>query len=83
MVEKMGRKLMTGDVIELPHMREDLLLDEDAPAVNQYWVVQDASKAQEGFDPVGGHIFGVYVLNNYKIHKNTQIFLEQVKRQMI
>jgi hypothetical protein len=51
MVEKMGRKLMTGDVIELPHMREDLLLDEDAPAVNQYWVVQDASKAAEGFDP--------------------------------
>jgi len=51
MVEKMGRKLMTGDVIELPHMRDDLLLDEDAPAVNQYWVVQDASKAAEGFDP--------------------------------
>ena len=24
MVDKMGRKLMTGDVIELPHMREDL-----------------------------------------------------------
>lgn len=50
MVEKMGRKLMTGDVIELPHMRDDLLLDEDAAAVNQYWVVQEGSKAAEGFD---------------------------------
>ena len=53
MVERMGRKLMTGDVIELPHMRDDLLLDEDAAAVNQYWVVQEGSKAAEGFDPVG------------------------------
>ena len=51
MVDKMGRKLMTGDVIELPHMREDLRLDEDGQAVNQYWVVQDATKAAEGFDP--------------------------------
>ena len=51
MVERMGRKLMTGDVIELPHMRDDLLLDEDAAAVNQYWVVQEGSKAAEGFDP--------------------------------
>lgn len=50
MVEKMGRKLMTGDVIELPHMRDDLLLDEDAPAVNQYWVVQEGTKGAEGFD---------------------------------
>lgn len=51
MVERIGRKLMTGDVIELPHMREDLLLDEEADAVNQYWVVQEGSKSSEGFDP--------------------------------
>jgi len=51
MVERIGRKLMTGDVIELPHMREDLLLDEEAEAVNQYWVVQEGSKSSEGFDP--------------------------------
>lgn len=51
MVEKLGRKIMSGDVIELPHMRDDLLLDENAAAVNQYWVVQEATKAAEGFDP--------------------------------
>lgn len=51
MVEKLGRKIMSGDVIELPHMRDDLLLDEDAPAINQYWVVEEATKAAEGFDP--------------------------------
>ena len=51
MVEHIGRKLMTGDVLELPHMRDDLLLDEDAAAVNQYWVVQEGSKSSDGFDP--------------------------------
>jgi hypothetical protein len=50
MVNQLGRKIMTGDVIELPHMREDMLLEEDSDAVNQYWVVQEATKGAEGFD---------------------------------
>jgi len=49
MVERMGRKLMAGDVIELPHVRDDLLLDQSKPAVNKFYVVQDASRAAEGF----------------------------------
>lgn len=49
MVERMGRKLMAGDVIELPHVRDDLLLDQTKPAVNKFYVIQDASRAAEGF----------------------------------
>ena len=49
MVERMGRKLMAGDVIELPHVRDDLLLDQTKPAINKFYVVQDASRASEGF----------------------------------
>jgi len=49
MVERMGRKLMAGDVIELPHIRDDLLLDETKPAINKFYVIQDASRAAEGF----------------------------------
>jgi len=49
MVERMGRKLMAGDVIELPHVRDDLLLDQSKPAVNKFYVVQDAARAAEGF----------------------------------
>ena len=51
MVERMGRKLMAGDVIELPHVRDDLLLDQSKPAVNKFYVIQDASRAAEGFSP--------------------------------
>lgn len=51
MIERMGRKLMAGDVIELPHVRDDLLLDQSKPAVNKFYVIQDASRAAEGFSP--------------------------------
>lgn len=49
MVERMGRRLMPGDVIELPHLRDDLLLSHDRNAVNKFYVVQDASRGSEGF----------------------------------
>jgi len=49
MIQRMGRKLMAGDVLEFPHVRDDLLLDQSKPAVNKFYVVQDASRAAEGF----------------------------------
>tara|TARA_Y100001949_G_scaffold164325_1_gene159049 strand:- start:197 stop:1234 length:1038 start_codon:yes stop_codon:yes gene_type:complete len=49
MVDIMGRKLMPGDVFELPHLRDDLLLDVDATAINKFYIVQDANRASEGF----------------------------------
>lgn len=49
MVDIMGRKLMPGDVFELPHLRDDLLLDADAKAINKFYIVQDANRASEGF----------------------------------
>jgi hypothetical protein len=50
MVESLGRKLMPGDVIELPHLRDDLLLGSEE-AINRFYVVQDGARPAEGFDP--------------------------------
>lgn len=50
MVDALGRKLMPGDVIELPHLRDDLLLGSDE-AINRFHVVKDGSRPAEGFDP--------------------------------
>jgi hypothetical protein len=59
-LEKIGRKLMSGDVLEFPHMRDDALLDEDAPAINKYYVVNDVSRAAGGWSQVWRpHIFRV------------------------
>jgi len=49
MVELMGRKLLPGDVLELPHLRDDLLLDANKNPVSKYYVVQDGSRGAEGF----------------------------------
>jgi len=52
MVSMIGRKIMVGDVMELPHLKDYYPLDEDVPAaLKRYYVVQDATKAAEGFAP--------------------------------
>jgi hypothetical protein len=51
MVDTIGRKLMPGDVIELPHLRDDLLLGSDE-AINRFYVVTDGNRPSEGFDPM-------------------------------
>ena len=51
-VERLGRKPMSGDVIEFPHMKEDYSLDESIPiALKRYYVVEDVNRAAEGFSP--------------------------------
>jgi hypothetical protein len=51
MVQSLGRKLMPGDVLELPHLRDDLLLGKDE-AVNRFYVVQEGARPSEGYDPM-------------------------------
>ncbi len=48
---KLERKIISGDVIELPHQRDDALLDPDAPAINKYYVVDDVNRASDGYSP--------------------------------
>jgi len=48
MMAQLGRRLMPGDVLELPHRRDDVL-DLDAPAVNKFYVIEDAVRASTGY----------------------------------
>ena len=48
-VSKLGRKLMSGDVMEFPHLRDEMLLEEDAPAVNKFYVVLDVTRSAGGW----------------------------------
>lgn len=64
MVETLGRKIMVGDVIELPHLKDYYPLGgDDVPAaLKRYYVVQDATRAAEGFAPTWwGHLWRVKV----------------------
>jgi len=49
MISILGRKIMSGDVIELLHQRDEDLLDPDAPPINKFYIVQDANRASEGY----------------------------------
>lgn len=49
-VQNMGRKLMSGDVLELPHLRDEDLLDPTRFPIPKYYVVKDASRAADGYD---------------------------------
>ena len=52
MVESFGRKLMVGDVMELPNLIDYYALDDSLPAaLKRYYVVNDATRAAEGFSP--------------------------------
>lgn len=51
MIDGVGRKLMSGDVLELPHLREHFALNEDTPAYNKFFVVEDCYKSDSGYDP--------------------------------
>lgn len=56
MIESLGRKIMAGDVLELPHQRDDALLSDDpdcgiAPAIPKLYKVEDANRATSGYSP--------------------------------
>jgi hypothetical protein len=50
MIEQFGRKLMVGDVIELPHLLDYNPLDETIPvALKRFYQITDSNYASEGF----------------------------------
>jgi hypothetical protein len=50
MIDTLGRKLMNGDVLELPNLKDFHPLDSGiARAIPKYYVIQDAAFASEGF----------------------------------
>lgn len=52
-----GRRLMPGDVIELPHLRE---VDINGRVANKWYEVSSVVKSPGGFDPMYGfHVLGV------------------------
>jgi hypothetical protein len=48
-VKSLGRKIMSGDVIELPHLKDEYALNDYAVALKRFYVVEDVNRASEGF----------------------------------
>ena len=48
-VKTIGRKLMSGDVIELPHLRDEYALNDYSVALKRYYVIEEVTREAEGF----------------------------------
>jgi hypothetical protein len=52
MIERIGRKIISGDVFEMPHLKDYWPLDDSIPvALKKFYVVQETTRAAEGFAP--------------------------------
>lgn len=50
-VNTIGRKLMPGDVIELPHLKDEYAANDYSVALKRFYVIEDINRAAEGFSP--------------------------------
>ena len=48
-IEKLGRKLISGDVIELPHLKDQYALNDLTYALKRFYVIEEVTRAAEGF----------------------------------
>ena len=48
-VKTLGRKVMSGDVVELPHLKDEHALNDLSFALKRFYVVEDVNRAAEGF----------------------------------
>lgn len=50
-INTIGRKPISGDVIELPHLRDSFALNDADTSLPRFFVVSDVGRAAEGFSP--------------------------------
>lgn len=48
-VDAVGRKLMAGDVIELPHQKDEYALSNDPVALKRFYVISEVSRPATGY----------------------------------
>ena len=51
MANRIGRRLMSGDVLEIQNMRDDMGLDGNMNPSRKFYVVQDGSRSADGYSP--------------------------------
>ena len=48
-IKYIGRKPLSGDVMELPHLRDEFALNDADISLPRYYVIEDVGRASEGF----------------------------------
>jgi hypothetical protein len=50
-IKTVGRKPLSGDVLEIPHLRDEFALNDADVSLPRYYVISDVGRAAEGFSP--------------------------------
>jgi len=50
-IKTVGRKPLSGDVLEIPHLKDEFALNEADVSLPRYYVISDVGRAAEGFSP--------------------------------
>jgi hypothetical protein len=50
-IKTVGRKPLSGDVIEVPHLKDEFALNDYDISLPRYFVISDVGRAAEGFSP--------------------------------
>lgn len=48
-IQTIGRKPISGDVVEMPHLKDEFALNDYNIALPRYFVIEDVSRASEGY----------------------------------
>jgi hypothetical protein len=50
-IKTVGRKPLSGDVLEIPHLKDEFALNDIDVSLPRYYVISDVGRAAEGFSP--------------------------------
>ena len=74
-IKFVGRKPISGDVIELPHLRDDFALTTIEVSMPRYYVIEDVGRASEGFSVTWfPHLYRLKVKRIVDSQQYAQIF---------
>jgi hypothetical protein len=80
MIDSIGRKIMSGDVIEFMHLKDYYPLDDTLPvALKRFYVVSDCLNASEGFSPTWWPHLWKVKLNPLTDSQEYKDILDQIK----
>ena len=76
-VKTLGRKIISGDVIELPHLKDEYALNDYSVALKRFYVVEDVNRAAEGFSQTWyPHLYRLklkQIVRRSRICRNTRL----------
>ena len=79
-IKYIGRKPLSGDVVELPHLRDDFALNDFDFSLPRYYVIEDVGRASEGFSVTWfPHLYRLKLKRVTDNQKFADLFNEQAK----